>query len=669
MTEEMCKKQGKKLLNADLKDSVCCRCVSEEPHCMYKNEEKAIGAVWHEGLCNTFKCAKTPEGVPMIEMTKTECAACAPNEEKEFVANKCCPICRKKAPTVKTPDSPPTPKPTTPTKPGKCAEIMTDPTAVPEHRVTLHPDHKGTPEDLSTTGRGWPVLESDKPVIVLDLSTDKGKRPGVLQTLEVLGNVKEVTIKYTSVRPRQGVPEEFKEYNSGKPVDVQDKEITLTGADVHHEGITVFKVQITITKAILPHDPMNARIKVHACVEDAPEPCDETHLEEFVCLEIMHSSKELPDNRIVLHPAGKGTPSDLRPQGKGWTTVPSDSPHVTLNLASQDGKKPGLLEKIHVNGNVKTVDIKYRAIRPREERHLVSEGTDKEGFHEYNHGKPVNVENDEIEFTNEFTKKGGIIAYEVRITPVTPVVKNQPFNLKLKVYACIQVEYDAVVEPEPQHDLPHDAKKPNEPTEPEKHHEEPCVQDKITVGCIDIMEHPDELPDKHIILHPTNKGTPTDLRPQNKGWPVKPEDKPVITINLSTEDGKKPGLLNKIEVLGNVKTVEVEYRPIRPSKNRHIEPSDSLSEEGFKPLNGGQPIDVEHKKEVVFKDPVSKKPGTMAYEVRVTLLTPIKPEEPFNAKLRVNACIQNDLEFLSVQEAKELLQFAEKEVHNAEHHH
>jgi hypothetical protein len=34
VTEEECKKQGKKLFNKDLRDSVCCRCITEEPHCM-----------------------------------------------------------------------------------------------------------------------------------------------------------------------------------------------------------------------------------------------------------------------------------------------------------------------------------------------------------------------------------------------------------------------------------------------------------------------------------------------------------------------------------------------------------------------------------------------------------------------------------------------------------
>jgi len=858
LTEEDCKKQGKKLLNKDLKDSVCCRCASEEPHCLYKNEEKAIGAEWHEGLCNTYKCAKTSDGIGMIMMTKTECAACGPNEEKEFVANKCCPICRKKATPPDTPKTPTPPKKDT----EKCAEIMETPTAMADKRITLEPAHKGTPHDLQPSGKGWSVKESDKPVIVLDLSTDHGKRPGVLQQLAVLGNVKEVTIKYTAVRPRHGVAEVFEDYNQGKPLNVEGKEITLHGVDVTHEGITVFKVKVTVVKAVKPEEPIDAKLKVHACVEDAPEPCDETHLEEFVCLEIMKTPKELADHRITLHPATSGTPSDLRPQGKGWSVKVTDSPSVTVNIASHDGTKPGLIEKIGVLGNVKTVSIKYRAVRPNEHHHAAST-VDHEGFQDYKQGKPIDVEKGEIMLSNEFTKKAGVIAYEVRITPLAPVVKGNAYDMKLHIYACIQVEYDAVVEPEPENtpepneehpeDHPHDHKHPHshihphpddhshpedhplkhstgcvkimengelpehritlspsdkgtpsdlhpkgkgwsvpledKPTvtmnlaspdnrhpgllekitfggnvktvlikvqhirprhmrniEPTKHvdHEgfadfndgkpvdvehvpvlfedhhtkkpgmvvytvhvtvvsvvhpnKPidltmdvvaCLQDKHhphdehhpdskhphdehhphdephdnkphETGCVDIMDQPDELPDKKITLHPADKGTPTDLRPSGKGWPVKSEDKPVIVVNLANHDDRKPGLLNKIHVHGNVKTVTVEYRPIRPRNNRHIEPTEHLNPEGFKPLNEGKPIDVEHG--IVFKDPVTKQPGIMVYEVRITLVEPIKPHEPFNAKLKVHACIQDDLEFISVEEAKELLHFAEGEL-------
>ena len=57
------------------------------------------------------------------------------------------------------------------------------------------------------------------------------------------------------------------------------------------------------------------------------------------------------------------------------------------------------------------------------------------------------------------------------------------------------------------------------------------------------MENPTELPDNRIHILPEGKGTPSDLRPNHptKGLPVNPEDKPVITLDLTAEDGRLPG--------------------------------------------------------------------------------------------------------------------------------
>jgi|SRR6218665_1743112 len=40
--ESDCNAQGKTLLNKDLQDGICCRCVSNDAHCMYENEEKPV---------------------------------------------------------------------------------------------------------------------------------------------------------------------------------------------------------------------------------------------------------------------------------------------------------------------------------------------------------------------------------------------------------------------------------------------------------------------------------------------------------------------------------------------------------------------------------------------------------------------------------------------------
>jgi hypothetical protein len=171
-------------------------------------------------------------------------------------------------------------------------------------------------------------------------------------------------------------------------------------------------------------------------------------------------------------------------------------------------------------------------------------------------------------------------------------------------------------------------------------------------GCVDLMEQPDELPDKRITLQPADKGTPSDLRPQGNGWPTEKVEKPVITVNLVSPDNRRPALVKKVAVPGNVKEVLVRYRPIRPRAGRQITPENTPE---FKDFNDGKPVDVT-KTDIVFNDPKTSQPGVMIYEIQVTLLTPIKPDEPFIAKLQVHACIQDDLEFISKNDLETLVQ-------------
>jgi len=153
----------------------------------------------------------------------------------------------------------------------------------------------------------------------------------------------------------------------------------------------------------------------------------------------MKDPSELPNSRIELHPGNKGTPSDLRPTGQGWHVQKSDNPVININLASADGQKPGLLEEIHVLGeNVNTVTIKYRAIRPSDAHNILATATlNSEGFTDYNHGHPIHVHNTPILFHDPATNKPGMTAYQVRITVVEPVDEHKPYDLKLKIHACI----------------------------------------------------------------------------------------------------------------------------------------------------------------------------------------------------------------------------------------
>jgi hypothetical protein len=540
---------------------------------------------------------------------------CPPGWRTEYVANECCPTC--KPPSILTPP---------PQKSQKCKEVMEDNDDFIDLRVSIKPEDKGEPEDLRPlTGKGWSVKESDKPTITLVTSTNDDMRAGTIETLQVIGNVKTVTIEYTTSSPSFGKPALYRQYNKGQPIHVESGQVVFVNpTDSTKTGLQAFSVLVTVVSAIKPELPLNMKLKVFACVEDIPEPCTDWELVEFACTEIMKVPGELADKRITLIPSGK--PSDIRPSGKGWTVPSTEKPVITVSLASADGRKPGLLEKIVLTGNVKTVKIEVLTL-------------ESPTYKNYNKGDPITLKAGLVTFTNEITKKAGILVKEVRVTVLSPVDEKKSYNIKMEVFACVQDE------PKPEDDE----------HEPEN------------IGCIDIMHDPEELPDKRIVLDPPNKGTPSDLRPSGKGWPVNPADKPSVTINLTTPDGKKPGLLKKIDIPGNVKTVKVDLLTIRPRDHRKIKPSDKVTPEGFTPFNDGKPVPVDQLP-IIFKDEVTQKPGIMVYQVKLTFVEPKDPTKPLQPTLKVHACIQNDLVIITKTELQEILEF-EQQLKADKHHH
>jgi len=141
---------------------------------------------------------------------------------------------------------------------------------------------------------------------------------------------------------------------------------------------------------------------------------------------------DLPASRIELHPANKGTPSDLKPTAHGWLVKESDKPVITINLASLDRKHPGVLKKFNIHDNVKTVLIKYTTTEEHHDTHI--DPTHKHVqpvFHDYNQGKPVRVQAGEVDLP------GGLTAYKVQVTLVEPIDQDKPYNVKLSVHACL----------------------------------------------------------------------------------------------------------------------------------------------------------------------------------------------------------------------------------------
>jgi len=144
-----------------------------------------------------------------------------------------------------------------------------------------------------------------------------------------------------------------------------------------------------------------------------------------------------------------------------------------------------------------------------------------------------------------------------------------------------------------------------------------------------------DLTPSRIRLHPANKGSPSDLKPTAHGWPVKESDKPVITLNLASTDGVHPGVLEKLYIYGNVKTVLIKYTT-EHHQDTHIDPTHQHAEPVFQDYNHGQPITVHHGK-IGFPE------GLTAYKVQITLVDPIHPDQPYNAKLTVHACLHGTL--------------------------
>ena len=145
------------------------------------------------------------------------------------------------------------------------------------------------------------------------------------------------------------------------------------------------------------------------------------------CSEIVSNPAVHAENRIVLHPATKGTPQDLAGE-HGWAAHESDKPAITITVSTNEGTRPGLVQELHVDGNVKEVTIEYAPVRPT-----------KEGaaFKPYQSGKTIDVTAGAVQLTRDDGSKG-IHAYVIKITVVKVVQPDKPLGVKLNAHACIE---------------------------------------------------------------------------------------------------------------------------------------------------------------------------------------------------------------------------------------
>jgi len=147
---------------------------------------------------------------------------------------------------------------------------------------------------------------------------------------------------------------------------------------------------------------------------------------------------DLTECRVQLHP--EGSPSELASKA-GWHVASHEHPVITINLATEDGKKPGLLEKIHITGNVKAVKVQLETFRHSDDITLTeSEFIHKDGFSDFHGGKAIEVDHDGyIRFTNA-ESQSGVLVYKVRIMVVEPEDEHKSYAIKLQVHACVEGE-------------------------------------------------------------------------------------------------------------------------------------------------------------------------------------------------------------------------------------
>jgi hypothetical protein len=117
--------------------------------------------------------------------------------------------------------------------------------------------------------------------------------------------------------------------------------------------------------------------------------------------------------------------------------------------------------------------------------------------------------------------------------------------------------------------------------------------------------------------------TPKDSRPNGKGWttdkvPKDSKDKPFISVVVASPEFPVT-TIRTIKVEGNVKTVNIEYKP--PGSDQ------------FKVLQPGKDFEISTSPEIVLKEPVE------ATEVRIVLVDTKDDDKQFkNVKVSVHVC-------------------------------
>lgn len=141
-----------------------------------------------------------------------------------------------------------------------------------------------------------------------------------------------------------------------------------------------------------------------------------------VCSEVMSDPTLLPDSAIEVSPATLYTPALLRgPTAEGWEVTVANKPTITMRLVQTTDDQPVQLDSISVYGNVKSVQVQVQL-------------TPNGDFEDYKYGQIFEVSNEPLSFAGDDDRTFKVFA--VRIYLLEAIDAEQPFAVRLQVYAC-----------------------------------------------------------------------------------------------------------------------------------------------------------------------------------------------------------------------------------------
>jgi hypothetical protein len=159
------------------------------------------------------------------------------------------------------------------------------------------------------------------------------------------------------------------------------------------------------------------------------------------------------------------------------------------------------------------------------------------------------------------------------------------------------------------------------------------------IACTDIMLDPTQITNSRITLTPSTVGSPSDIRQNGTGWAVMSTASPMVGVNIA--NGALPGLIDMIQVSGNVQSFVLKYREILPSQGIAFAPSSDVDAQGYISYNGGLPVNCNTADcSVTFVNEATNHVGILAFDFIITNIVPVSAALPIDLKLDAWACIQ-----------------------------